>query len=65
MAQFPIFYRVPGQERLAARLIANSFADTAFFLQFGGGGLRTRNQDWRGAFISSVAIPETFPHHHF
>jgi acetylornithine/N-succinyldiaminopimelate aminotransferase len=28
-------YRVPGQERLAARLIANSFADTAFFCNSG------------------------------
>ncbi len=28
-------YRVPGQERVAARLVANSFADTAFFCNSG------------------------------
>jgi len=32
-------YRVPGQEKVAARLIANSFADTVFFCNSGAEAL--------------------------
>ncbi len=48
-------YRVPGQERLAERLVANSFADTAFFCNSGAeaveAGLKIvrKYQDTKGA----------------
>ncbi len=38
-------FRIPGQERLAQRLVDNTFADTVFLRQFGGRGLRVGDQD--------------------
>ena len=38
-------YRIDGQEKLAENLVANTFADAVFFLQFRRRGLRRRYQD--------------------
>ena len=43
-------YQVPGQQRLAERLVAATFADTVFFCNSGARGARVLDQD--GAQVS-------------
>ncbi len=49
-------YRVPGQESLAKKLVANTFADTVFFTNSGAEASNSPSR-WRGAISSSAAIP--------
>ena len=56
-------YRVPGQESLSEKLVANTFADTVLLHQFRHRGDRARHQD--GAALPLRQRPSrALPHHH-
>nr|CAX84192.1 Acetylornithine aminotransferase [uncultured bacterium] len=52
-------YRVPGQERVAERLIANSFADTAFFCNSGAEAMECALKMVR-KYHDAVGTPERY-----
>jgi acetylornithine/N-succinyldiaminopimelate aminotransferase len=52
-------FRIPGQERLAERLVANTFADTVFFCNSGAEAVECGLKAARGYF-DAVGVPDRY-----